>query len=53
MLVALLEDSLDWHVRMLQNADDHKSYLEKLTDAKIRLKNEIEAIRAELSRLRA
>jgi len=52
MLIALLEDSLDWHVRMLQNADDHKTYLEKLTDTKIRLKNEIEAISAELNRLK-
>lgn len=52
MLIAVLENSLEWHILMLQNADHHKSYLEKLTDAKARLKDEIEALRAELNKLK-
>lgn len=52
MLIAVLENSLEWHIHMLQNAHDHKSYLEKLTDAKVRLQQEIEAIRSELNKLK-
>lgn len=51
-LIVVMEAALQWHVKMLQNADNHKSYGESLPDARIRLREELQKLDAEVQRLK-
>lgn len=52
-LIKMMEESLQWHIKMLQNADNHKSYRESLPNTKERLREEIKKLEQEIVRLKS
>jgi hypothetical protein len=51
-LIIVLEKSLDWHIKMLQNVEFHKGTWETMADAENRHRTDIQNIRNELEILK-
>lgn len=51
--IKLLEDGYQWHIHMLQNAQNHKAYNESTTEARERLRENITALENELKKLKS
>jgi len=50
--IEYLEETLSWHIKMVQNVENHRSRKESVGDARTRIRQNIETIRGELAVLK-